>query len=115
MPSSELSRIHLRCWTRLASRLESLLLGMLNACAKSVDSQFIKLAQTRGLYSQYTGIDNYLTSQSFFVHGLCSVVEQFLDTNKQPGRSIFNLLNTNLYTLSTVPTNTINLYKGFYL
>ncbi len=115
MPSSELSRIHLRCWTRQASRLESLLLGMPKTCVKAVDGRSISLVKPCELSSLYTDVVEYLTSQVFFMHRLYSAVEQFLSTNKQPLGPIFNLLAVDLCTLSTVPTNTNKLYKGFSL
>jgi len=114
MPSSELPRIHLRCWTRLANRLESLLLGMLKPCVQTVDQWSTSLVQVRVLSTQYTGTGKYLTAQVFFVHRLYSAVEHFLGAYKQPFSPIFNLLLPILYTLSTTPTNTNKLYKGLY-
>ncbi len=88
---------------------------MLNTCVKRVDRQFINLDKACGLSAIYTSYKKYLTGKVFFVHGLCSFTEQLLGTNQQPCKYIFNLLTANLYTLSTTPTNTNKLYKGFSL
>jgi hypothetical protein len=88
---------------------------MLKICVKAVDGRFISLVKPCELSSLYTGAVNYLTNQVSFVHRLYSAVEQLLSTNKQPLGPIFNLLLVDLYTLSTTPTNTNKLYKGFSL
>lgn len=88
---------------------------MLRACVKNVDRWFISIIKHSWLSSIYTGTAKYLTNQVLFVHGLCSIIEHLLDTNKQPLSPILNLFRVDLCTLSTISTNTNKLYKGFSL
>ncbi len=84
---------------------------MLKACASIVEKSGKSLGKVWRLCASSTGGPKYLTSQVFFVPKFYKFFEQDMGTFEQPGSSIFNLLGTNLYPLSTLPIDTTKLIK----
>jgi len=82
---------------------------MRKACEQTVDKLGINLWATAGLCPESTASPKYLTSQVFFIRGLCTKIEQLMSAYKQLRSSIFNLLALKLYPLSTAPINNTNL------
>ncbi len=70
------------------------------------------ISTSTGLCSLYTDAVKYLTSQVFFIHSFHTAFGQFNKRCKQAFWGKYNLLLSYLYTLSTPPTITTNLYKG---
>lgn len=76
------------------------------ACVKPVIRQSINLGVSWKLSAKYTSTAAYPTNQVFFMHLLYNNFEQLISTNKHPLNHTFKLLYANLYTFSTIPTNT---------
>lgn len=88
---------------------------MLSGCVKTVGGVFTSIVQTPGLYKRSTETKQYLASQVLFMDSLYRVYALVFCTTKQLADEVLDLLSGYLYTLSTTPTNTNKLYKGFYL
>lgn len=111
MPSSELSIIHFGCWSRYASRLESLLLGMHKNCAQVVESLVIVLVQLGNLYTLTTAAVLKLFNCVAFVNTPLTIYQQEFASFKQPERLVSETFFINLYSSSTSTINKTN--KGF--
>jgi hypothetical protein len=82
-------------------------------CAKAVQSLLRAFGKAAGLSTLSTVSPKYLTSQVFSSGGLWTGFAQAHGSFTQAFRSIFNLSRWALDTISTGPTNTTNLIKGF--
>ncbi len=97
MPSSELSRIHLWSWACEASRLESLLLGMHEACVKAAEKLVHKFGKATGFYTLTTAGSDSRYNNGPFVHKL-NTCSGHLDSLCAHVKAWFLIRNLGFYT-----------------
>ncbi len=80
-------------------------------CVKPVEKLVKSLSRTLSLYTKYTGLVKYLTSQVFIVRSFCTTSTQQASGFKQCNSEGLNLLNSILYPLYTAPNINTNYIK----
>ena len=88
---------------------------MLKLCGQAVERAGTTSRQAQILCPQSTGWVKYLTSQVFFVRSLSTAFRYCTSLKTQAIYANFNLLFSNLCTLTTGPNTTNKLIRGITL